>query len=400
MEQVLSKNQQSIPIYDLEKRALTDARTLLAEMLDGNMRTPLEFSFDGQELYSDDGSQLGPVFDDSIVDAKKLGPNLGFELRRVLQDKDEYTDMIAMAKGEMPNTMVVIRDYPKELWNATRDIRGYNHKRKQTMLGVISWNNGVMSMYSQSLDHSDRTALEALYKAMGIKPEKGELYGQRIHANLAHEDQAFLVDRLTGVYDRAMAAQYGGEWYAGRQDTRPINTYEFVCAQTDLIKAFFADGRDTSLTGRNFFNLVAAMDARLKKTEKADFADVVPRLTQSFLMRGVMSNPYVEMRLAGNVAVKEGKSWSGCGVTVGQKEKATLKDQLRELGIGLKLNPFEDDEDDEEDEMPYDFDTLMFCEEHQAPPSEDEHEVWCGPCGFCEPCDKEIRKRNKTLAKV
>ncbi len=398
MELVLNENEQITRVYNPEKRALNDAQTLLAEMLDGNMRTPIEFSFDGQELFSDDGSPLGPIFEDSLHEAGKLGPNLGFELRRVAHDKDEYGDMIAMAKGEMPNTMVVVRDYPKELWNAKRDLRGYNHKRKQTMLCVISWNNGIMSMHSQSLDQSDRTALEVLYGSMGEQPDAGELYGQRIHADLAPEDQKFLVDKLMRVYDRSMTAQHGGEWHAGRRDQRRINTYDFVCAQNDLVQAFFAEGRDTSLTGRNFYDLVAAMDTRLNKP--AELVVPVSSQEKSFFLQGVASNPYIEMRMAGKSAVKEGKSWSGCGVTTSQKDKMSLKAKMRELGFGIGLNPFEDDEDDEEGELPYDFDTLMFCEEHQAPPGEDEDEVWCGPCGYCEPCDTEIRRRNKTAVKV
>ena len=400
MEQVLTKNETGIGVYDPEKRALNDAQTLLAEMLDGVMHTPFEFSFDGQELYSDDNSPLGPVFDDSIKEAKKLGPNLAFELRRVMHDKDEYRDMLGMANGEMPNTMVVVRDFPQELWNAKRDIRGYNVTRKQTMLCVIGWKDGVMSMRSHSLDQSNRTALDAIYESMGQIAEPSELYGQRMHADLETHDQEFLLEKLMGVYDRSMKDQLGGEWYAGRQDMRRINTYDFVCAQEDLIDAFFAHGRDTSLTGRNFFDLVAAMDARLNKIEIKGAAQIAPNVPQSFVIRGVINNPYMEMRLAGNVAVKEGRSWSGCGVTVGQKEKISLKSQLRELGIGLKMDPFEDDDDDEEGEMPYDFDELMFCLEHQAPPEEDEVEVWCGPCGFCEPCDKKIRKRDKAAAKV
>ena len=44
-------------------------------------------------------------------------------------------------------------------------------------------------MYSQSLDGSDRRALEALYAYLGREVQPGELLGQRIRADLPPDEQ-------------------------------------------------------------------------------------------------------------------------------------------------------------------------------------------------------------------
>ena len=43
-----------------------DTTTELAEMLDGSMRTPLEFIFDGQELHGRDGRKLSEIADTGL----------------------------------------------------------------------------------------------------------------------------------------------------------------------------------------------------------------------------------------------------------------------------------------------------------------------------------------------
>ncbi|CAN5439204.1 hypothetical protein BH10PAT3_BH10PAT3_6090 [soil metagenome] len=386
MEQVQAKTEQFG--FDYERRKLNDTRTLVAEMLDGNMRTPFEFTFDGQELYADDGGELGPVFDKSIRQAERLGPNLKFEVRRTLLEKGEYDDMIGMMKGELPNTMVVVSDFPAELMNAKKDVGGYNVTRKQTMLRVITkTSEGRLLMRSQSLDGSDRKALETLYTTLGVTAEPGELLGQRMHLDLTVVNQEFLLDRLMGVYDRKLTASYGGDWYAGRRNARRINTYSFVCEQNDLVFAYLSREYGADPYSDSFYDLAAALDARLNKLGVRSAAVSLP-----VYQPGILHNPYIEMRIAGSNARKDGKGYSGCGISIGNKKSAL--DQLKELGLGTMVDEFDTDDEDEE-ETPYDFDTLMFCNEHQAPPKEDEDEVWCGPCGFCEPCDKEIRRRNK-----
>src|SRR5690349_17502586 len=101
--------------YDRHIRFHDDETTWFAEILEGSMRTAPEYRFDGHELYARDGARVGDIFEGSIEAAKAMvarNPSMAFELRRRRIEHDEYRDMLAMARGELPNTMVVVSDFP------------------------------------------------------------------------------------------------------------------------------------------------------------------------------------------------------------------------------------------------------------------------------------------------
>lgn len=101
-----------------EKARYNDATTWFAEALDGNLRTKFLFHYNGRELVSEDGRSMGKVFDDAITDAEAIAianPAFSFELRRRRLEKAEYNQMLAMAAGKAPNTMLVDSDFPQNL---------------------------------------------------------------------------------------------------------------------------------------------------------------------------------------------------------------------------------------------------------------------------------------------
>jgi hypothetical protein len=357
------------PSYDQEVRSHDDISTWLAEVLDGSMRTPFEYSFDGHELYARDGSALKTIFKDAICDAEKIAdssPNLTFELRRRYIEMEEYGDMIAMAKGQAPNTMVVVSDFPPELMDTDQDVGGYNVARKQTMLRIITRNEqGGIEMRSQSLDGSNREGLEALYGELGFVSQPGELLSQRMQLDLEVIDQQYLVDRLMGVYDRSLESQHGEPFYAGRKQQDNRNTYDFVCSQYDLLNAYLAGAQ----TDEEKYNLAAAMTARFKQKTPI-YIEQKSHYIQSFSVA-------IEMELAGRAAAEEGKVFSGCGASLAAKGSEA---ELEQLGYGNKTST----------ESSYAFDKKMFCVVCQAPPKEKAPKKMCGPCGICKDCDAKL----------
>jgi hypothetical protein len=314
--------------FDHEQRMYDDTTTWLAETLDGSMRTSFEYRFDGQELYGEDGGALKPIFKDAINDAEQIAaqnPAMSFELRRRKIELEEYKDMVAMVKNEeLPNTMVVVSDFPPELMDASEDVGGYNVTRKQTMLRVITRNDdGTIRMHSQSLDGSDRQALEAIYNDLGFKPEPGELLGQRMSLDLDSENQEFLADRLTGVYDRTLEAQDGQERYAGRTPADRTNTYNFVRQQPDLLEPFI-QANDESLR----YGLAAAMRARFEKRYSQPGTDNGQKDGATLLQADAL----LEMQYAGAAAGEAGIVFSGCGASLG----SGTGQQLEALGYGNK----------------------------------------------------------------
>lgn len=311
--------------FDIETRRYYDTVTWLAEVLPGSMRTPFEYTYYNGELYGSDGSTIGTIFDNSIQEAKSLP---SYELRRRLLEKEEYDDMLAMMRGDKPNTMVVVSDFPPELMVATQDMGGYNVARKQTMLRVLlRTTDNKLQMYSQSLDGSNRRALEAIYEHLGRNAQPGELLGQRISVDLATKEQEFLTDWLTAVYDRTLQAQYGGEWYAGQLNGRKHNTYDFVRSQQDLLTAYLATTSGFTGGFRDYALAAAMKDRFIGRTESP---------VAEYKFSGVVAHQLSlnEMYLAGNSAQQRGETFSGCGASIGRNSNLGTESQLQSLGFG------------------------------------------------------------------
>lgn len=330
---------------DQQERLKNDVQTLMAEMLNGSMRTEFVYQFDGQELYGQDGGAMGTVFRDAGNEAQKLAetdPSLSFEVRRRQHEQAEYHDMLAMADKKLPNTMIVVSDFPPELMYAKNDVGGYNVERKQTMLRVITRRrDGTIAMVSQSLDKSDRAALEALYYDRGFVPKPGELLGQRMRLDMPETAQENMVDYLAGVYDQTLQKQYGGNWQAGRSSPFGKNTYDFVRDQGDLIRATTLGlNHINDITKDNLYNLAAALQRRYEGL-------LTPRSIsyEQIIIGNPMMLPTQELYQAGQIARIEGRSFSGCGVTVKGPGSGGIEQELGELGYGNKAGDDEDGPD-------------------------------------------------------
>lgn len=369
--------------YSKEVRLYDDTTTWLAEVLPGVMRTPFEYRFDGKELYGRDGSAMFPIFHSSIKHAETMieeRPNLLFELRRRTIEMEEYHDMVKMMHGELPNTMIVVSDFPPELMDAQDDLGGYNVKRKQAMIRVITREaDGRLAMISQSLDGSNRTALEALYNEFGLTPADGELLGQRIHLQLEDESRKQLADHLTDIYDKRMTQQFGGSWCAGRKvmDRQGINTFDFVRQQTDLLTAALSQAQDGVLSQQSLYDLASAMKQRFER-----FVNPTVNVAVAPLM--YYRDRFEELAMAGQFARSRNQSYAGCGLAVGASIAAfDTEGELSENGYGNKADATET----------YTFDKVMYCVVCQAPPKETEKKKLCGPCGICKHCDKSLKRK-------
>lgn len=303
-----------ITISERERQMRYDLETQFAELVDGNMRTDFELRFNGHDLIGEDGRGMLAVAEQSLVDAKRIAkrePGLWFELRRRSTEKQEIHEAIEMAAGKRPNTMVVVSDFPEELMDASEDTGGYNVGRKQTMLRVLVRKpDGNVHMYSQSLDGSNRQALEAIYAQFGIRPKPGELLGQRINIDIPWSEQTTLIDGLMGVYDRNLSAQFGGEWHGGRRPADYRNTYDFVCAQEDLIEECIRLSKFGWLNDNIMYKMAATMQERFESHTKEAGA------TRSAIMSPSAELLYKEIEMAAARAQALGMAFSACGATL------------------------------------------------------------------------------------
>lgn len=317
-----------------------DVVTQFSELVDGSMRTTFELTNDGTDLYGRDCRSMDEITNEAVKEARILtaiNPEMGFELRRRNIEREEYELLREMANGKGPNTMIVISDFPEELMASTEDVGGYNVTRKQSMLRVMTrQKHGNIIMISQSLDGSNRNALNSIYQQFDQEPQDGELLGQRISIDIASTEQEKLVDQITHVYDQSLADQFGGEWHAGRRPADYRNTYDFVCSQQDIVSSCIDLQLAGTIDNQHMYNLAAAMQNRFKIS-----ADVTsPKLDKYYT-----NNPYPisievlqrEINIAGAEARQGGISFSACGVTLGPGGlEISTADQLANSGFGNK----------------------------------------------------------------
>jgi hypothetical protein len=322
-------------ISERERQLRYDLETQFAELVNGNMRTDFELRFNGHDLVGEDGRGMEEITATACRDANELAkkdPNLWFEIRRRSLERDELFELIEMAQGKRPNTMVVVSDFPTELMQAKEDVGGYNVSRKQTMLRVLVRKpDGNVHMYSQSLDGSNRQALEAIYARFGIQPEPGELLGQRINVDIPWSEQSVLVDELMGVYDRSLSDQFGGDWHGGRRPADYRNTYEFVCGQQDLIAECIRLNKHGWLNDEVMYKMAATMQKRFE-TYAEELGIVSPIMMNS--------NPrllYQEIELAAAQARAAGMAFSACGATLrADGPDGSTENSLEQAGYGNK----------------------------------------------------------------
>ena len=357
-----------------ERKARYDLTTQFAELVDGSMRTDFELQFDGHDLIGEDGSSLNKITEKALDEAReiaKVNPNLWFETRRRSFEREEFHELVEIARGGRPNTMVVVSDFPLELMGAKEDVGGYNVSRKQTMLRLLTRKpDGNIHMSSQSLDGSNRQALEAIYAHFGIKPEGGELLSRRINVDIPWAEQETLASELTGTYDRSLVSQYGGEWYAGRRPADYRNTYDFVCRQQDLIEECIRLQNIGWLNRDIMYNVAATMQKRFED----EVQGAAPLLHITTANPTILAELYQEMNAAGAKAQLAGMSFSACGDTLG------ASNQFEQAGYGNKTD----------NETEYKFDKKMHCVVCQVKAKEDEPKKMCGPCGICRSCDKKL----------
>lgn len=363
--------------FNHRQRLYDDTTTWLAEALNGNLRTSFEFSFDGNELYSQDGGKIRTVFEQSLEDSINLPANLSFEWRRRNHEFEEYQEMVSMMRGNNFNTIVVVSDFPAELNKQSRDIGGYNVTRKQTMLRVITkTEENKLQLTTQSLDGSNRQALEEIYNYFGLCPEQGELLEQRIHANLSSIEQNNLADDLTKIYDHELTKQYGGNFYAGQRESNFIDTYSFIRTQSDLVDHYLHNVQSFGENPDILLGVIAAIEVRFDKLTvdnitKHDFVQ-----TPDCLM--------IEINNAIAQTYTEQRQYSGCGLSLSSQE--TVITELSQSGYGNKTNI----------EQKYSFNKKMHCVVCQSPPkAPNEPKKMCGPCGICKSCDKALSSKIK-----
>ena len=336
------QNQEQYPHptqYNEQLRLRNDIETLYAESLCGSMRTPAIYDYDplAVELYAEDGGLLGSVFENALKDIEQKAveyPEFNFEVRRRRHERAEYDEMLNMMDNESTNTIVVVSDFPAELQDANQSVGGYDIDRKQAYIRVLAKDGDKLYLYSQSLDGSDRHALEQLYTELGYQAKPGELLGQRLQITLDPQDQHLLIDRLTATYDDMLQQNTGVKHYAGipMYNIDPIDTYAFVKKQSDIIGLSITMHASGELTYKKQYDMMALLRERYEKAKQGVMEEI--QYAKNNIGHLALQHAVVEQQSqqAGTKAQAEGRGFSFCGQTMRASQAAEATDQTGAAG--------------------------------------------------------------------
>lgn len=225
------KNQESLQWQRLRTDQLTEA----SERLNGVMENVFEYERKDNDFWFQ-GQALRPIFERGVRNAAELvseKPQYALELARrqiELGQLNEQLELRRHVDWYDPVVLVHISPTPDAVLEGSVDLNAYDTVRKKIMVRITEPTTHGVRVTSLSLDRGDRVALQAV----------GDMFGVAIPDAATSEDilaMSFVAAKseFGGVrpaqvirerYDQALAMQYGGKWYAGRQDTSVVTTIQ------------------------------------------------------------------------------------------------------------------------------------------------------------------------------
>lgn len=246
LERVFSGAQKEREYDALERERLeTDQVTEASERLNGAMENVFEYTYQNGDFYFQ-GQALKPIFDNGIRTAQeivRLRPEFAVELRRRLTERQQLNEQIELIQNvdwQDPLILVHISPTPDAVLKDEVDLNAYDKKRKKIMIRITEPTLDGVKVTSMSLDGNDRVALRAVGGFFGVDIPDDASSEDILDMRFLAEKNQFASERPAKVlrehYDKAMHAQYGGEWHAGRRDSSVLNTIEKIRAYPELIE--------------------------------------------------------------------------------------------------------------------------------------------------------------------
>lgn len=232
--------------YDsLERERLkTDQVTEASERLNGAMENVFQYAYHDGDFYFQ-GEALRPIFIRGIQNTEEIvksKPQFGVELIRrhlELRQLDEQVELIKKVDWQNPLVLVHISPTPDAVLDDGVDLNAYDTERKKIMVRITEPTLDGVKVTSLSLDGGDRVALQAVGDFFGVEitsdASSEDILGMHFLAEKSQFDGERPAKVLRERYDKAMKFQYGGEWYAGRQDSNVTSTIDQILAYPKLV---------------------------------------------------------------------------------------------------------------------------------------------------------------------
>ncbi len=305
------------------ERQRNDVETWLAEMLDGPLYRPDEFDFSEGDIISSDGRPMRKVYEQALLHTElraNRDPRFKEELERTRYEHLEYLNILAMARGDGPNTLVTIWEIPEYVLANGADIGGYRFKKRRAMMRVTTrLTSGKIRIETQSLDGGLRAGFESIYDALDVEAQEGFLYKQPIKKDLPPEKQDSLCPDLKTRYEQAYYLKTGLQTVAGASDPT-TETMSFVRDQSDLTDAFVRKYMNRHMND-------------IPESELISIGAAIRRRYEGRAVTGLSAE--AEMGGAGAEAIASGEVFSACGDTIGGKSAISNEQRLQNVGFSI-----------------------------------------------------------------
>jgi len=418
------------------ERLFNEELTDIAEAIDSHyLQSTFEYGFDGHHTVLPDGTALIDMYRRGTETAKLAAlnrPQLQFECARRAYETQNQKLIDAMMRGELEvNTVIELSPYPDEaaeLWgNRHMENMGYKPNLRRGMVRIAQKNKmGNLSLSTFSLDKSSLELFQHLQLTLGQKPDTTTSGVLANPALIQTElEPALLIAQLSGTYDEKLKKDTGRNHWRGRAEATDNSLdmlkssqsiVDYYLGQLEVLSDAWANetvSRPLSRTITSILNyesqgqgllppeLANELNSTLasgrlnensvsivkRALELSVWATIVNRLEHP--EQAPLTASLNQMLGHAYQAEAQGQRMVGCGgaTSLFSAGRAGALEQV--FGGLFKI------------EARYSFNRRMHCVVCQQPPRRDpktkrtEAQKWCGPCGICRGCDKQLKKKTK-----
>jgi hypothetical protein len=226
--------------FEYERRRI-DEITNATERIAVPMRNTFEYTYEQGDLWFQ-GQNIRTILETTIRINEKVvetKPQFITELIRNHIELDEYGAELLLAAGEDddPDILAVMSPIP-DAAVAGIDLGAYDRSRMKMLVRIYQRTPNGVEATSLSLDRSDRVGMEAIAARFGVDIPYDATSEDILSLRLWGRSEEFedVATDIRKLYDTELAHQFGGFWYAGRQDKEILDARTFVEAQTDLVE--------------------------------------------------------------------------------------------------------------------------------------------------------------------
>ncbi len=230
-------------------RLRDDVLTELSERLTGAMHNSFDYVYGADDDLYYNGEALKPIFIRGIQKAELVArehPQFAVELLRRHIEYKQYLAQCEIGQQDDDDPLLLIHISPTpDAVNEGVDLGAYDAQRQKIMVRVSEKVPDGLRVTSLSLDGGNRLGMQAIGGLCGVDiPDDAtseDILGMNFYIQTSDLKGESVTTIIRKKYDAAMQLQYGGTWYAGRQDGEVLHTLQFIQAQKEPVARFVDD---------------------------------------------------------------------------------------------------------------------------------------------------------------